>query len=93
MTPSFGCSAYGIPWRGVMGGLTTVPILQLMRHIRGPGAMRGVPQSGLWSEEAIASSGTGSERAQGRERSRGDPSASQGPRATAQQTEGALLRG
>ena len=31
--------------------------------------MRGVPQSGLWSEEEIASSGTGSERAQGRERS------------------------
>jgi len=26
--------------------------------------MRGVPQSGLWSEEAIASSGTGSERAE-----------------------------
>ena len=25
--------------------------------------MRGVPQSGLWSEEEIASSGTGSERA------------------------------
>ncbi|HJX74391.1 MAG TPA: hypothetical protein VJ307_09570, partial [Candidatus Deferrimicrobiaceae bacterium] len=42
--------------------------------------MRGVPRSGLWSEEEIASSGTGSERAQGRERSRGDPSASQGPR-------------
>ena len=30
---------------------------------RGPEAMRGVPQSGLWSEEEIASSGTGSERA------------------------------
>src|SRR4030065_1284927 len=30
--------------------------------------------------EEIASSGTGSERAQGRERSRVDPSASQGPR-------------
>jgi len=26
--------------------------------------MRGVPRSGLWSEEEIASSGTGSERAQ-----------------------------
>ena len=26
--------------------------------------MRGVPQSGLWSEVKIASSGTGSERAQ-----------------------------
>src|SRR3970282_1969296 len=26
--------------------------------------MRGVPQSGLWSEEEVASSGTGSERAQ-----------------------------
>jgi hypothetical protein len=25
--------------------------------------MRGVPQSGLWSEEEVASSGTGSERA------------------------------
>jgi hypothetical protein len=25
--------------------------------------MRGVPQSGLWSEEELASSGTGSERA------------------------------
>jgi len=36
---------------------------------RGPGAMRGVPQSGLWSEEELASSGTGSERSQGRERS------------------------
>src|SRR4030066_66761 len=42
--------------------------------------MRGGPRGGLWSEEKIASSGTGSERAQGRERSRGDPSASQGPR-------------
>ncbi|MGZ8440353.1 MAG: hypothetical protein ACXWWV_06290 [Candidatus Deferrimicrobiaceae bacterium] len=29
----------------------------------GPEAMRGVPQSGLWSEAKIASSGTGSERA------------------------------
>src|SRR3970282_1977831 len=30
-------------------------------------ALRGVPRSGLWSEGEIASSGTGSERAQGRE--------------------------
>src|SRR4030066_465821 len=43
--------------------------------------MRGGRRGGLWSEEKTASSGTGSERAQGRERSRGDPSASQGPRA------------
>src|SRR4030067_1131317 len=43
--------------------------------------MRGGRLGGLWSEEEIASSGTGSERAQGRERSRGDSSASQGPRA------------
>src|SRR3972149_6071444 len=42
--------------------------------------MRGGRRGGLWSEEEIASSGTGSERAQDRERSRGDPSASQGPR-------------
>jgi len=42
--------------------------------------MRGGRRGGLWSEEGFASSGTGSERAQGRERSRGDPSASQGPR-------------
>ena len=42
--------------------------------------MRGGRRGGLWSEEEIASSGTGSERAQGRERSRGDPSASQGLR-------------
>src|SRR3972149_6462317 len=42
--------------------------------------MRGGRRGGLWSEEEIASSGTGSERARGRERSRGDPSASQGPR-------------
>src|SRR4030067_335428 len=41
--------------------------------------MRGGRRGGLWSEEEIASSGTGSERAQGRERSRGDPPASQGP--------------
>ena len=32
-------------------------------------ALRGVPRSGLWSEGELASSGTGSERAQGRERS------------------------
>src|SRR3990170_4114053 len=31
--------------------------------------MRGGRRGGLWSEEEIASSGTGSERAQGRERS------------------------
>src|SRR3972149_7098761 len=43
--------------------------------------MRGGRRGGLWSEEELASSGTGSERAQGRERSRGDPPASQGPRA------------
>ena len=43
--------------------------------------MRGGRRGGLWSEEEIASSGTGSERSQGRERSRGDPLASQGPRA------------
>src|SRR3990172_540681 len=36
-------------------------------------ALRGIPRSGLWSEGEIASSGTGSERAQGRERSGGDP--------------------
>src|SRR4030042_825985 len=42
--------------------------------------MRGGRRGGLWSEEEIASSGTGSERTQGRERSRGDPPASQGPR-------------
>ena len=42
--------------------------------------MRGGRRGGLWSEEEIASSGTGSERAHGRERSRGDPSASQEPR-------------
>src|SRR4030042_5681484 len=42
--------------------------------------MRGGRRGGLWSEEEIASSETGSERAQGRERSRGDPSASPGPR-------------
>ena len=49
---------------------------------RRPGtlAMRGGRRGGLWSEEEIASSGTGSERAQVRERSRGDPSASQRPR-------------
>ncbi|MGB3400246.1 MAG: hypothetical protein WBA34_08770, partial [Candidatus Deferrimicrobiaceae bacterium] len=29
----------------------------------GDGAQRGVPRGGLWSEEEIASSGTGSERA------------------------------
>src|SRR4030067_814513 len=45
--------------------------------------MRGGRRGGLWSEEEIASSETGSERAQGRERSRGDPSASQGPRDSA----------
>src|SRR3990170_3651414 len=32
-------------------------------------AMRGGRRGGLWSEEEIASSGTGSKRAQGRERS------------------------
>ena len=32
-------------------------------------ALRGVPRSGLWSEGEIAASGTGSERAQDRERS------------------------
>src|SRR3989304_9022122 len=42
--------------------------------------MRGGRRGGLWSEEEIASSGTGSERAHGRERRRGDPSASRGPR-------------
>jgi len=35
----------------------------------GPGAMRGVPRSGLWSEISDPPSGTGSERAKGRERS------------------------
>src|SRR4030067_820049 len=39
-------------------------------------ALRGVPRSGLWSEGEIASSGTGSERAQGRERSERKPPAS-----------------
>ena len=61
--PSFGCSADDNPWWSVMGSLIAAPVLWLVRPIRGPGAMRGVPQSGLWSEEAIASSGTGSERA------------------------------
>ena len=42
--------------------------------------MRGVPQSGLWSEEAIASSGTGSERAEVASVALGNPPASQGPR-------------
>ena len=46
----------------------------------GPGAMRGVPRSGLWSEEGIVSSGTGSERVLGRERSgRGSPPRARGP--------------
>ena len=80
MGPFFGWSAYGTPWRGVMGGLTTPPILRLVRPIRGPGAMRGGPQSGLWSEEAIASSGTGSERAEVASVALGNPPASQGPR-------------
>src|SRR3972149_2329157 len=39
-------------------------------------ALRGVPRSGLWSEGEIASSGTGSERAQGRECSERKPPAS-----------------
>ncbi len=48
--------------------------------------MRGVPRSGLWSEEwesprsAVRyASGTGSERAKGRERSGEESPASQGP--------------
>ena len=49
--------------------------------------MRGGRQGGLWSEPEIVPSGTGSERAQGRERSRGDPSASQGPRDRAAKSE------
>ena len=50
-------------------GLTEPPSCGCFADDRRPVAMRGVPQSGLWSEERIASSGTGSERAQGRERS------------------------
>jgi hypothetical protein len=32
-------------------------------NVPGDGAQRGIPQSGLWSEAELASSGTGSERA------------------------------
>src|SRR3990172_4561726 len=57
--------------------------------------MRGGRRGGLWSEKEIASSGTGSKRAQGRERSRGDTSASPGPREPAlaawQTTEALML--
>src|SRR4030066_2560794 len=42
--------------------------------------MRGVPRSGLWSEEGIASSGTGSERAQVASVAEGKPPASRSPR-------------
>jgi len=41
--------------------------------------MRGVPRSGLWSEVLSPASGTGSERAKGRERSGEESPASQGP--------------
>ena len=41
--------------------------------------MRGVPRSGLWSEEKIASSGTGSERTKVASVAEGKPPASQGP--------------
>ena len=43
--------------------------------------MRGVPQSGLWSEEEVASSGTGSERAKVASVAEGKTPASQGPSA------------
>jgi hypothetical protein len=41
--------------------------------------MRGVPRSGLWSEEEIAWSGTGSERAKVASVASGNSPASQGP--------------
>src|SRR3990172_11075309 len=41
--------------------------------VRAHWAQRGVPQSGLWSEAELASSGTGSERAEVRERSITEP--------------------
>src|SRR3990172_10787410 len=42
--------------------------------------MRGVPQSGLWSEGEVASSGTGSERAKVASVAVAEAPASQGPR-------------
>jgi len=41
--------------------------------------MRGVPRSGLWSEGEIASSGTGSERAQVASVAEGNPLRARGP--------------
>ncbi len=40
---------------------------------RGPGAMRGVPRSGLWSESSDFASGTGSERAKVASVAEGNP--------------------
>ncbi|MGB3097565.1 MAG: hypothetical protein WBB46_12645 [Candidatus Deferrimicrobiaceae bacterium] len=66
--------------------LTAPPSCGCSALYRGPKAQRGVPRSGLWSEEWESprsgvryASGTGSERAQGRERSGVESPASQGP--------------
>src|SRR3990172_2101680 len=73
------------PWVGILlsrwgGTLLNVQLdigmspLGVSPITEGPEAMRGGRRCGLWSEAGIASSGTGSERAQGRElRLRGPP--------------------
>ena len=73
-----------------------IHLVALVSVTGGPGAMRGVPQSGVWSEKGVSpprgvrsSERNRSERAQGRERSEcGSPPRARGLRYAAQPSRG-----